>query len=170
MSEDTFVMNMDEVEDKTFGDIIPNGWYKAVVTNYSEERHNGSEVIVKNAGGKLPQGTKGTEWMFTLVETPDAKFDGWKLWTTYWHHGNTASFWKGLYKAAGVEAVGKVDLLELRDEALGEELWIRVGSKTSPGYDPQNVVKGLKHLSERKDPNASSSSSDEDDFEDDLDD
>lgn len=160
---DSFVMDMDEVEDNSF-DLMPTGWYKAVVSGWSEEI-NGNEIVVKKADGKLPQGTRGTSWEFTFIETD--KFDGRKIWTTYWHHANTASFWKQLYKATDVQGTsGTVDLLELRDDALGEEVWLQVGVQKSPGYDPRNNVKGIKHLSEREDPNDASSDEDPLDFED----
>lgn len=147
---DGFVLNLEDVEDKQF-DVMPRGWYRVAVTNWSEEI-NGNPVVIKNEGSKLPVGTKGTNWEFTVVD--DEKYETWKLWASYWHHIQTAGFWKALYKASGAfsdeELKQDMDMLEERDRIIGCEMWAQVSVKKYKGED-QNTIKALKHLSERED-------------------
>lgn len=155
MSDD-FVMDMGDVKEGGF-EVAAPGWYRLLISSYSEDIQ-GNEVVVKRDDGKLPQGTKGTSWEFQIVDDDDN--EGKKVWTTYWHHPSTASFWKTLYRASGSFSdeeldgtAGKMDILGERDRAVGQEVWGRLGVKTYNGKE-SNDIKELKHLDQRADPNA----------------
>ncbi len=154
MSDESFVFNLGEVETPDY-DLMPSGWRKFVISKYNTEKSDGTPIQVNKDGGKLPQGTGGTNWEFTVID--DENYDGRKVWETYWHHANTMGFWKSLYRAADAftdeELESEIDILEERDRIVGCEFWGQVGiKKGSGGYDDQNTIKSFKKLSEREAP------------------
>lgn len=159
--EETFVVNMDDVE--TFDNTaVPAGWYRCIVRQWSVEQE------VKNKGGKIPQGTKGTQFVFEVVEDEanDGKYIGRRFWANYWHHPITAGFFKSLYQASGAfdpeELAGQQDLLGMRDRVVNAELWVKVTvQKATDRYDASNNVKGFKSLEDYEPVGGSASSIDD---------
>lgn len=161
---DEFIVDMSDVDDYDGNDFtpLPRGVYRVMVESYTEDRE------VKNAGGKIPKGTKGTNFAFIVVD--DENYEGRKLWASYWHHPVTAGFFKQLYKASGAfsddEFQGSMDILENRDRIIGQELYVKVAIRPAKGeYSASNDVKAFIHVDDHKEaPTASGGDADIDDL------
>ncbi len=86
---DDFTVDFTDVETTSF-EPVPAGPYLLAVTDWNR-------VETKNEG-KLPVGTPGINWEFTIQEGPYANR---KLWTNHWIHPKTLGFVKGLLGATG---------------------------------------------------------------------
>jgi hypothetical protein len=121
-------------------DAIEGGTYWAKITN-------GTASETKN-DGKLPAGTPGINWEFTIQDGPN---EGRKVWTNTWIHANTIGFVKGLLKATGEFADDELNSDELEtdeavERAIGCDVTIRVTKREYPpeSNDYVNDVKSIK--------------------------
>lgn len=134
---DDLTVDFTDVQGGDF-DAIPSGKYHIAITDYSTTE-------TKNAG-KLPVGTPGINWEFTVQEGP---FENRKLWTNHWIHPNTLGFLKGMLKASGKfsdeELEGQLPK-GWYDRAVGAELVAKVGTREYNGNDV-NDIKGFKPMS-----------------------
>jgi hypothetical protein len=115
-------------------DALPSGRYAVRVTDWSETE-------TKNAG-KLPAGTPGINWEFTVQE---GEYEGRRLWTNHWLHPNTLGFLKSMLKATGKFTDDQLDgKLEWNgpDDVLDAELVVKVSKRNSEQYGEQNDIKG----------------------------
>jgi len=131
--------NFTNVEKKNF-DPIPAGTYVAVVTD-------GEQTETKNAG-KLPQGTPGVHWEFTIK---GGQYDGRKVWTNTWIAETTMFSLLGLLEATGEyseeQLSGELDF-EIED-VIGSELKLKVSVRAATQeYDATNDVKRFYPLSD----------------------
>lgn len=130
-------LNLSGVE--AFGgfDPIPGGNYHVKITD-------GSEVETKN-DGKLPAGTPGINWEFTVQ---DGEHAGRKVWTNQWIHPKTIGFLKGTLVATGrfTEEETEAEDFDLDiDKVIGADLYVRVAYRPATSeYDASNDVKSIK--------------------------
>lgn len=103
-----FSVDFSDVQGGDF-DAIPAGVYNVAVTDWSRTE-------TKNEG-KLPAGTPGINWEFTIQ---DGQYENRKLWINHWIHPNTLGFLK--------------TFLEKTDRYTEEQL------SASFDLDPDNVV------------------------------
>lgn len=145
MTDDFGVVDLSEVSDlQDFSDPVPAGWYQCMIEKWDDDRE------VNKEGGKIPKGTKGTNFTFKVVEGEHTER---RFWANYWHYAKSAAFFKSLYKASGMftddELNGPMDILGERDRLVGAELWVRVNKVGPRGdYGAKNDVKMYKHLDE----------------------
>ena len=119
------------VEKKSY-DPIPAGKYVLIVSD-------GEQTETKNEG-KLPKGTPGIRWEFTV---DGGQNDGRKLWTNTWIHPNTNGILLALLDATGKfnEAQLSGDLDFDIEDVVGSKIGARV--KERPGneqYDASNDI------------------------------
>jgi hypothetical protein len=118
---------------------IPAGWYLCAVTDYSDTE-------TKNPG-KLPQGTPGTNWEFTVQ---NGDHENRKLWTNHWHHPKTFGFMKGflvsLDNFTDEELEGQFRLRD-RQRAVGQLVLVKVAVRKYNG-DDVNDIKAFKNHNE----------------------
>jgi hypothetical protein len=121
------------VESKNF-DAIPGGWYHVKVTD-------GEQTETKEAK-KLPAGTPGVNWEFTVQ---DGEYADRKVWTNTWLHENSIWALKGLLEATGrYSAEQLAESLEFEiDDVIGSDVMIRVAIRDYNG-DDVNDVKRIK--------------------------
>ncbi len=89
---DDFTLDFSDVKATSF-DAIPRGWYLCEITGASD-----SNPTKGGPDAKLPAGTLGTNWEFTVAE---GEFENRKLWTNHWHHRSTLGFMKTLLIESG---------------------------------------------------------------------
>ena len=149
-AEEEFVLELDEIETGPRPP-VPGGWYRAMITKYETQWQSGDPIVTGNKpGAKLPKNTRGTQWIFTIVD--DDEYEGRTFRSVYWHHASTGSFWKVLYKATGLfteeQLNSRMNMLAHRDEILNSEVKMRliVKGKDSDEYGKQNEIKAIKHL------------------------
>jgi hypothetical protein len=121
-------------------DVLPAGTYVCKVTDYEMKQ-------TANAG-KLPAGTPGIRWEFTIQ---DGEHAGRKVWTNTWLHENTFGFLKSLMAASGRFTDEQLDgEIDFEPEALlGAD--VRVVVKVKPAndqYEASNDVKGYKRMTD----------------------
>jgi len=134
---DDLTIDFTDVKSASF-EVLPAGWYLSRVTDVSP-------VATKNAG-KLPVGTPGLNWEFTVQE---GDFENRKLWTNTWLYATTEGFLKSLVAAtAGKEASeSSMSVKEIVDVVVGMDLWVQVRVRNSQQYGEQNDIRGYRHVS-----------------------
>jgi hypothetical protein len=132
-------LNLSGAESFSGFDPIPGGTYHVKITD-GELRETKNE-------GKLPAGTPGVNWEFTVQDGENADR---KVWTNQWIHPKTIGFLKGTLEATGkfTEAEINSDDLDVQDaidRSIGADLTIRVSYRAaSEQYDASNDVKSIK--------------------------
>lgn len=150
-SNEDFFLDFTDVEAADGFPVLPRGWYKVRVTDDNPRE-------IKNAGGKLPQGTPGTSFTLTVIE---GEYEGNKLFTNFWHHQTSLPYLKNFMAKSGAftedELSSRMSLDTILEKLEGAEMWADVRIKEYQG-NPQNDVRGFKHLSERETGSVSNSS------------
>lgn len=134
MSDPDFLqIDMSDIKGGDF-DAIPAGAYPVVVSDWSTTE-------TKNEG-KIPAGTPGINWEFTITE---GDFENRKLWTNHWIHPNTLGFLKTFLLKAGAYTEDELnESFKLDpDKVLGKELVAIVVIKKYKG-DDKNEIKKFK--------------------------
>ena len=134
---DDLVVDLSDVKGGDF-DAIPAGAYPVTISDWST-------TATKNEG-KLPAGTPGINWEFTVT---DGQYENRKLWTNHWIHPNTMGFLKGLLKATGrytdEELEGNLGSLSaVADKVLGAEVTAVVIVRKYQGDDRNEIKKFRK--------------------------
>lgn len=142
-SEDEFYLDLSEVEAAEGFPVVPRGWYKVRVTDDNERE-------IKNAGGKIPQGTKGISFTLTIVE---GEHEDKKVFTNFWLHPISFPYLKAFMIKSGAFTEDELNNPRLTAQFIcekldGAEMWADVRVKQYQGSD-QNDVKGFKSLDER---------------------
>jgi len=141
-SSDDMTLDFSGVQSATFV-AKPVGWYLCAITDWEE-------VEVGPTAKKLPVGTKGTNWEFTIQ---DGEYESKKLWTRHYHHPTTLPFLKGMLKCLDEfteeELNGALNINEIRERALGCDLLVKNTHRTYEGEKRDNVA-GFKNKSEYK--------------------
>lgn len=142
--EDDVFLDFSDVEDAPGFEPLAAGWYPVVVTGWKEQ-------TVKNVGGKLPAGTKGTQFEFTVMDGHEKARR--KVWNTYWHSKAQLPYLKAFLRATGQftdeHLSSGLTYDQMRDGAVGGELLARL--TIQPGneqYGPQNRVAAVKAYDE----------------------
>jgi hypothetical protein len=146
----SFVLDMSDVQGGF--DALPAGRYHVAVTDWDNAE-------VQNEG-KLPAGTPGINWEFTVQE---GEYEGRKLWTNHWIHPKTLGFLKAMLKNLskdGEPLYSEEDLesdnFELdADEVVGAEAIAVVTVRAYQGED-RNNIKRFTQLTEGTDTPTSS--------------
>lgn len=139
---DDIVIDMSEVEEAKGFEVIPSGWYLADITDDSE-REVGKE------GGKIPYGTKGVQFTFTIAEGP---YEGRKIWDGFWFHPSSYPYLKKLMAKSGRfdDVNARRSAGDIIDSLNGARLWIKVGIRKGKGeYEDSNNIREYKSEDER---------------------
>jgi hypothetical protein len=114
-------LNLSGAESFSGFDPIPGGTYHVKITD-GELRETKNE-------GKLPAGTPGVNWEFTVQDGENADR---KVWTNQWIHPKTINS-------------DDLDVQDAIDRSIGADLTIRVSYRAaSEQYDASNDVKSIK--------------------------
>ncbi|TXH55544.1 MAG: DUF669 domain-containing protein [Desulfurellales bacterium] len=129
-----FSVDFSDVQGGDF-DAIPAGVYNVAVTDWSRTE-------TKNEG-KLPAGTPGINWEFTIQ---DGQYENRKLWINHWIHPNTLGFLKTFLEKTGrytdEQLSGSFDLDP--DSVVGAELQAVVTVRQYEGDDRNDIKKFRK--------------------------
>jgi len=139
---DEFTLDMSDVKASSF-DALPTNWYLCVVTGAED-----SNPTKGGPGAKLPAGTPGTNWEFTVDE---GEYENRRVWTNHWHHPNTLGFMKTLLIECGAytkeDFPKKLDIRDARDKAMDQPVWVKIKYKAAKGdYDEGNDVVGFRSV------------------------
>jgi len=139
-------INFTEVQSQSF-EAIPAGMYWLKITD-------ATETATKNEG-KLPAGTEGINWEFTVQA---GKFENRKLWTNHWLHPRTLGMLKDMMakltddEGELVYKDGELDT-ELdfdNSELFGYNIVAKVAVRQYEG-DDRNDIKGFRRWDPEKD-------------------
>jgi hypothetical protein len=152
VDEDDFSIDMSDVEEVT-NELIPPGWYYCRIDNHYDRAN-------KSEGGKIPVGTPGVNFEFTVLDGPCKNR---KVFAGFWFHSTSSPYLKTLMlKSGSFEDVNaKMPKSQLIDTLEGSELWVKVtirkGQKKPDGsyYDDSNDIREYKSSSEKKVPTLS---------------
>lgn len=119
---------------------LPAGWYHVAVTDWNA-------VETKNEG-KLPAGTPGINWEFT-VQSGD--YENRRVWENHWLHQNTLGFLKSLLAATGnyteEQLSGPMPGFDPQD-VIGAELAVKLSIRKSEQYGDSNQVRQYRKLAD----------------------
>jgi len=132
---------------------LPNGSYLLQVTDW--------ELTETKNPGKLPVGTPGLKWEFTVI---DGDHEDRKLWTNHWLTATSFPYLKGFLAATGEYSEEELDgplgkATDIGDRIVNAEAKItaKVGiQRKNPEY---NEIKRFEPASEYKGPSASGNTS-----------
>jgi hypothetical protein len=153
--DDDFSIDMSDVEEAT-NELVPPGWYLAQIDNHYDQ-------AVKKEGGKMPAGTPGVNFEFTIIDGP---CKGRKVFSGFWFHTSSYPYLKTLMNKSGsfegvdLSTLKKSDIIE---GLLGSQIWIKINIRkgqpkndgSSEKYDDSNGIREYKSLDERSAPSGS---------------
>lgn len=139
-----FFLDFSDVEAAEGFPVVPRGWYKVRVIDDNER-------VIQNAGGKLPQGTKGINFTMVIIE---GEHTDKKVFSNFWLHPTSFPYLKAFMKKSGAFtqdqlASNRISPREICETLEGAELWADVRVKKYMDND-QNDVKGFKALDEKE--------------------
>lgn len=131
---------------------LPNGRYLLQVTDW--------ELTETKNPGKLPVGTPGIKWEFTVI---DGEYENRKLWTNHWIAATTLPFLKGFLAATGVFTEQELNsqlgsLTEVAERVLeaGAKVCAKVGRQRN--NDDYNEIRAFMPADQYKGASAGGSS------------
>ncbi|MEQ1675047.1 MAG: hypothetical protein ABL876_00015 [Chitinophagaceae bacterium] len=137
--EDSDFLDFSDIEESAGFGAVPAGWYPMVVTGYRD-------ITTVTPGGKLPVGTKGTQFEFTIDE--GFPYAGRKVWNNYWHARQNLPMLKGLATISGQYTTdqlneGKHSYESLRDGIMWGKVNMLLAIRPARGNynESNNVVK-----------------------------
>jgi len=116
---------------------LPNGRYLLQVTDW--------ELTETKNAGKLPAGTPGIKWEFTVI---DGEYENRKLWTNHWIAATSLPFLKGFLAATGVyteeELSGNLgSLASIGERVLEADAQVCAKVGRQKGNDDYNDIKAF---------------------------
>jgi hypothetical protein len=116
---------------------LPNGRYLLEVTDW--------ELTETKNPGKLPVGTPGIKWEFTVV---DGEHENRKLWANHWIAATTLPFLKGFLAATGVFTEEQLNgplgsVTDIGEKVLEAEARVCAKVGRQRGNDDYNDIKGF---------------------------